>query len=112
MYVWQWWDGELERPFVLHRARCLHDVSMRQHTAPAAPVPGYLVARVAAGAALPGVHVTTEAEGTTKRKRADDGEGQEEQEEGEAVRGFVMGGLNEELFRELMEGFHGFGYNV
>jgi hypothetical protein len=67
---------------------------------------------VAAGVALPRVHVTTEAEGTTKRKRTDDGEGQEEQEEGEAVRGFVMCGLNEELFRELMEGFHGFRFAV
>jgi hypothetical protein len=50
------------------------------------------------------VEVTRETEGKTTQ---DDGAGEEEQEEGEAVRGFVLCGLNEELFRELLEGFHG-----
>jgi hypothetical protein len=53
------------------------------------------------------VDVTQEAEGKPKRKRTKDGAGQQEQEEGEAVRGFVLNGLNEQLFRELVEGFHG-----
>lgn len=98
----QWFDRELERPEILYKARCLHDVSMRQQTP---PVPAYLAARVADGCALPMVEVTQEAEGKSKRKRTEDGAGQ--QEEGEAVRGFVLNGLNEQLFRELMEGFHG-----
>jgi hypothetical protein len=54
------------------------------------------------------VEVTRETEGKAKRQRTQDGAGEEEeQEEGEAVRGFVLCGLNEELFRELLEGFNG-----
>jgi hypothetical protein len=52
------------------------------------------------------VEVTRETEGKTKRQRTQEGAGEEEQEEREAVRGFVLCGLNEELFRELLEGFH------
>jgi hypothetical protein len=53
------------------------------------------------------VEVTRETECKTECKTTQDGAGEEEQEEGEAVRGFVLCGLNEELFRELLEGFHG-----
>lgn len=96
-------------------------MSARQQSAPAAPVPKYLAARVArssaawfpfarrAGYALPSVDVRAETKRGTKRKRAQDGEAEDEQEEGSAVRDFVMAGLNEELFKELLEGFHGLG---
>jgi hypothetical protein len=55
------------------------------------------------------VDVTAETKRGTKRRRAQEGEAEDEQEEGGAVRDFVMAGLNEELFRELLEGFHGLG---
>lgn len=65
-----------------------------------------------AGYALPTVDVGAETKRGTKRKRAQDGEAEDEQEEGGAVRDFVMAGLNEELFKELLEGFHGLGRNT
>jgi hypothetical protein len=69
---------------------------------------------VAAGDALPTVDVMprqagTDGEGQRKRKEmAQDDQGEVEQEEEEAMRGFVVEGMNGQLFRELMDGFHGF----
>jgi hypothetical protein len=119
--VWQWWEGELERRYVLSRAVCLHKAYTTQRDLPTSQVPTYLEARVAAGHAVPVVEVVVspqsegqqaeQAGASGKRKAADErGEAQGaeagEEEQRHAVLEYVVKGLNEELTRELLEGFH------
>jgi ankyrin repeat protein len=119
--VWQWWEGELERRYVLSRAMCLHKAYTTQRYLPTSQVPTYLEARVAAGHAVPVVEVVVwaqsegeqaeQAGASSKRKAAGErGEAQGaeagEEEERHAVVEYVVTGLNEELIRELLEGFH------
>jgi hypothetical protein len=90
---------------------------------PTSQVPTYLEARVAAGHAVPGVEVVTpqseeaqkeeaeeeQAGPSGKRKAADEGGNLGETEVGEeerhAVLGYVVKALNEQLLKELLEGF-------
>jgi hypothetical protein len=76
-------------------------------------VPGYLKARAEAGLALPqvevvaGQHYGAGWEGDRKRTRgATKAHATEEQQCMNAVVGWVVNELSEELFTELMQGFH------
>jgi hypothetical protein len=123
--VWQWWEGELERRYVLSRAMCLHKAYTTQRDQPTSQVPTYLEARVAAGHAVPVVEVVVSpqserrttrsmartAEASGKRKAAgesSDAQGAEagEEEQRHAVLEYVVKGLHEALVTELLEGFH------
>jgi hypothetical protein len=74
---------------------------MTRQLAPTHPVPVYLKARVEAGLALPRAEVVgEEQEGTGT---GGEGEGQQERH---AMLALVVGQLSEELFTELMGGFH------
>jgi hypothetical protein len=94
-----------------------------QRDLPTSQVPTYLEARVAAGHGVPVVEVVSlqsqepqareEANASSgKRKAAGEGgeaqeaEAGEEEETRHAVVEYVVKGLNEELIRELLEGFH------
>jgi ankyrin repeat protein len=118
--VWQWWEGELERRYVLSRAMCLHKAYTTQRDLPTSQVPTYLEARLAAGHAVPVVEVVVwaQSEGqqaeqageSGKRKAAgesSEAQGAEagEEEQRHAVLDYVVTGLNEELIRELLDGF-------
>lgn len=85
-------------------------MSMRQQAAPTIPVPAYLAARAAAGHSVPTVEVKGEGKGGKEmRKRGADGDTKEqEEEERDAMLRIVVNDLNEQLFTEFMEGFHGF----
>jgi hypothetical protein len=91
VWAWQWWEGELERVYVLCKARAISE-NLRQQAAPSAPVSAYLQARVAAGSALP----TVEVLGVQKREQ--------EEEERRAVLAFAVTTLGSDLFTELMHG--------
>jgi hypothetical protein len=109
--VWQWWEGELERRYLLQRARSLHDASTTQRDTPTASVPAFLQARVAAGHVLPQVEVVAgeqeeHAGADGKRKASEEAGSTQEEEEQHAVVVGVVTQLNEQLFTELMQGFH------
>jgi hypothetical protein len=104
--MWQWWDDELERRSLLYRAKALHNAHMTHQEAPARAVPVYLKARVEGGLALPQVEIVEgEVEGTGSRDEREV-RAIEEQQERHAMLGLVVGQLSEELFTELMQGFH------
>jgi ankyrin repeat protein len=118
--IWQWWEGELERRYVLSRAMCLHKAYTTQRDMPASQVPTYLEARLAAGHAVPVVEVVVwpQPEGQQAEQAGESGEGKAtgergdaqgadagEEEQRHAVLEYVVTGLNEELIRELLEGF-------
>jgi hypothetical protein len=104
----QWWEGELQRAYVLHKARTLHDVIATRQQAPAAPVPAYLTARVTLGSMLPSVQVVAidEAgeEGAAQREREEGGQAKEEDQEVCAMVRFVVRDLDGHLYTELLEG--------
>jgi hypothetical protein len=109
----QWWEGELQRAYVLHKARTLHEDAATRQQAPAAPVPVYLSPRVQGGKRLPQVEVGARQQeeagtrGAAKRGTAE--EGQEKVEDGEevcAMVGYVVKDLGAELYTELLQGLH------
>jgi hypothetical protein len=109
----QWWDGELERGYLIHRARALHNAYTTHQEAPTRPVPGYLKARAEAGLALPREEMTEGQQngagwaGDRKRTRAvTKAHATGEPQCMHAVVGWVVNELNGELFTELMHGFH------
>jgi hypothetical protein len=89
--AWQWWDGELARIDLLHRARCLFEMGT-MHPPPQVHVPSCLWPRLHSHAPLPTVTL-----------RGLMGQGEEE-ETTRAVLHFVMADLSAELYRELLEG--------
>jgi hypothetical protein len=113
--VWQWWEGRNahKRRYLLERARCLYDTSMTHQHTPAAPVPAFLQARVAAGEALPLVDVVPSEQeehsatgGTTRASSEAHAHQQAElQAERHAVLSYVTTTMNEQLFTEFMQGF-------
>jgi hypothetical protein len=129
--LWQWYECEVERRAILHKATCLHKAFTAQHDVPSSQVPTYLEARVAAGHAVPKVvvspqpeppttrdgHTTHQAASSGKRKAADEGSdlvgtgagnpGETEmgEEKRHAALKYVIEALNEELVIELLEGF-------
>jgi hypothetical protein len=103
---------ELKRPFLLHRAKCLHEQSVKHPAVVASTAPAFLQTRVAAGLALPRVEVVASpqeqqgsAEDTEVTPAADASDAGEGEEERHAVLAYVLGELNEQLFIELKEGF-------
>jgi hypothetical protein len=108
--MWQWWQAELERPYLIQRAKRLYDMHMNRHKAGVAPMPAYLKARGRVGPALPRLRVVAaprkqhgSASGT--KEPAEDDARQEGEEEQHAVLTFVLKKLNEQLFIELIDGF-------
>jgi hypothetical protein len=87
MPVLQWWEGEVQRAYVLHKARTLHEDTATRQQAPAAPVPTYLSARVTPGSVLPSFEVVTI---------------QHQEENVCAMVGFVVKDLAAELYTELL----------
>lgn len=106
--AWQWWEGELERAYVLHKTRRLLEVSTTWPV-PGARVPIYLKARTEGNKRVPQVHLRPVAlrltRGTAKKLQE---QGEEEPGEGEkeATLKFVMHDLAFELYNELAAGFH------
>lgn len=104
--VWQWWEGELERRYLLHRARCLHNAYAMHGDTPTVPVPAYLHGRVAAGQALPSVDVVGQQAQLQAGASGNGGASMEECEERHAMLAYVVVHLNAQLFTELIEAFH------
>lgn len=92
----QEWEGELERAYVVHRARRVHEDRATQRQAPGSPVPAYLEGRVHRKRQLPYMQVEA---GWAWRTH-------EEEEEMEMIVAYVVRDLAPELFIELMAGFH------
>jgi hypothetical protein len=95
--VWQWWEAELERPYLLHRAKCISDVYTKHPVLFAAPVPAFLKPR-----ALPRVEVVAVQQEQASAETSD----QEDEMELDAMVTYAMNDINEQLYIELLEGFH------
>jgi hypothetical protein len=133
LFSWQWWEGELERGYVVHRARCLAEQhSLLQPTLAAAAasvasslasslasvsIPAFLSPRTRFVPAVPHVEVVRlsgeEETGTStdqgKRKVEEEGGGDVQgpsEAERDATVKYVMQDLHPELYIELMAGFH------
>jgi hypothetical protein len=103
--VLRWWEGELQRAYVVHKARTLHDDTATLQQGPAAPVPAYLRAR------LPHVQIQGSDGSGGRRtrgaaKRIAERGGEDKDEEVCAMVGFVVKDLSAELYIELLAGFH------
>jgi hypothetical protein len=107
----QEWEGHLQRAYILHKARLLHEgTAIRQH-APAASVAAYLRPRADKNKPMPRVAIVERhsmggqvARGAVKRILEAGGE--EVKEENNAMVAFVVKDLAAELYTELMAGFH------
>jgi hypothetical protein len=105
LYVSQWWEAELERPYLLYRAKRLRDIHRKHQEATGASVPAYLETRGAVGLAVPVVEVFTPQPRWYSLNRKARAEAAEEELHEMVVH--VLGNLHEQLFIELMHGFHG-----
>jgi hypothetical protein len=105
------WEIELQRAYVLHKARSLHEgTGTRQH-APAAPVPAYLMTRPGRNKPMPRVAIIERnsiggrvTRGAVKRMMDMGVEVMEKEKDAMVV--FVVKDLAAELYTELMAGFH------
>jgi hypothetical protein len=108
--VWQWWDGEPERAYALHLARRVHEDTASQQQPPTDPVPAYMRQRVERGEQLPLVQLQAGNERRTTRALAKRYRGHSEEELSEEEKGamlkYAMQDLAQELYIELMAGFH------
>jgi hypothetical protein len=100
VYDAQWWEKELERAYVLYKARRVHEETAIHLQQPAlgAPVPAYLSSKFAHNKALPVVEVVAsqeerqpdreemEWEGRRTSEPFETGEGSDEEEEEEEER--------------------------
>lgn len=100
--VLQWWDRELERGFLLYRAKALHDAYTTHQQAIAFPVPAYLKARMRTGLALPRVEVEARQGEGTGGEGAGNGEAPGEKD---AILEWAVEELNTELFTEMVHYF-------
>lgn len=113
----QWWEGELERPYLLHRARSFQDAARRLPQAPR--LPSFFEARLAAAtprAEIVGIEQeeTGQAGVGNKRKRGPAIQQPREpwsvprvaEKERLAMLQHVVTGLNDQLFADLLQGFH------
>jgi hypothetical protein len=113
LLVLQEWEGHLQRAYVLHKARALHDgIATRQHT-PAAPVPAYLRPRADKNRHMPRVAIIERdsnggrvTRAAVKRMMEMGGEAMEKEKEKDAMVAFVVKDLAAEVYTELMAGFH------
>lgn len=104
----QWWDAELERAYLLHRARRIYDdyQSASRHVIPAR---SYLEARVTKGSPMPSVQLSSPSHarrrptltaGGQKRRKL---EVSQSRERGFLVN-YVLSDLPEQLYLELLDG--------
>jgi hypothetical protein len=104
--VWQWWEAELERPYLLHRAKYLTDMYIKYQPAVTDPMPACLKAR-----ALPRVEVVAAQQeqhgGISDTEASTEARGAQEGEELYAALTYTMKEMNEQLYIELLGGFHG-----
>jgi hypothetical protein len=103
--VSQWWEAELERPYLLYRAKCLRDIHRKHPEAVGASVPAYLETRGAAGLAVPVVEVVELQQRWYSLSRKAPAEAVEEERNEMLMH--VLGKFDGQLFIELMDGFHG-----
>jgi hypothetical protein len=126
LYSWQWWEGGLERGYVVHRARSLaeqHSLLQTALDAAAASlasslasvaIPAFLGTRVGAVPHVEVVRLSEDEEtgasaGQGKRKVEEEGGGDVQgpsEAERDATVKYVMQDLHPELYIELMAGFH------
>jgi hypothetical protein len=100
--VRQWWQGELERVYALHRAKYMHELSVvRLHVA-SLNVPDFLESRVLSHTPLPRVELADMPEEATGGGIEGQGGGHEE-ERRRAVATFVIAELSRELYLEFLE---------
>jgi hypothetical protein len=108
----QSWEGELQRAYILHKARTIYEGAAARQQAPAAPVPAYLSARDV----MPSVDIwdgaADEAEATSGKRARQGQEGvasfyggfEVEGEEMNAMVGFVVKDFAAELYTEFLAG--------
>jgi hypothetical protein len=103
LYVSQWWEIELECPYLLYRAKRLREIDSMHQDAGVASLPAYLKARGVTGLAVPRVEVVAPQQcwHSVGSKASE-----EDEEERRAVLTHVLKNLNDQLFIELMDGFH------
>jgi hypothetical protein len=106
----QEWEGHLQRAYVLHKARALHEGTATRNEVSAAPVPAYLRPRADKNKGMPHVEMMgrDSTGGRVTRgevKNAHVAGGEEVEKEKDAVLAFVED-LAAELYTELMAGFH------
>lgn len=112
MLLLQWYEGEVERAYHLHRARRVCEAHRDHQLFPTAAVPEYVRGRAAAGLQLPEVEVLAMPERpmtrAAKRKRQQREEGGQQgpavvsEEERRSTLCWVVEDLNPELYLELM----------
>jgi hypothetical protein len=107
----QEWEGHLQRAYVLHKARDLHEGTATRNEVSAAPVAAYLMTRPGRNRPMPRVEIVGRCSngGRVTRgavKRTHDAGGEEVEKEKDAVVAFVVKDLAAELYTELMAGFH------
>jgi hypothetical protein len=98
----QWWEGELERGYVLHRARCLSEPSSLS-------VPTYLTARIGPPPTVQAASLAEGSEGSMgegTEKAEEDEEDRDGEDEKAATLKYVLHDLARDLYTELLEGFH------
>jgi ankyrin repeat protein len=123
LFSWQWWEGELERGYVVHRARYLAEQhSLLQPAVDAAAaflasvsIPVLLSPRIRV-VSVPRVEVVRLSEDEETGAPSSLGKGEVEKEGGsmqgpseaerDATVKYVMRDLHPELYIELMAGFH------
>jgi hypothetical protein len=103
LYVSQWWEIELERPYLLYRAKRLREIDSMHQDAGVASLPAYLKARGVTGLAVPRVEVVAPQQ---RWHSVGSKASEEDEEERRAVLTHVLENLNDQLFIELMDGFH------
>jgi hypothetical protein len=107
-YDLQWFGRERERLYLVARARGIHETRLIHQRLPTTPVPKYLKTRIAAGLPLPGVESKPlprdSLQSARKRGRGPNGHarGGLREEERVANLAYVIQGLNEQLYVELM----------
>lgn len=103
----QSWEGEQNRAYSLHRARCVREDGTCRVQAPAAPVSAYLRQRVERKRPLPRVALQRgrATRASTKRGMGAAG-GEVSEEEKDAMIDYVTHDLAPELYIELMQGFY------
>jgi hypothetical protein len=105
LYISQWWEVELERPYLLYRAKRLREIHRKHPEAIGSSVPAYPETRGAVGLAVPVVEVVDlQQRRHSLIRKAPAGAAEEELHE---MVMHVLENLNEQLFIELMDGFHG-----
>jgi hypothetical protein len=92
------WLQMLARPYLLHTARTLQDVSATVARFPQLPLPAYLQQRAVSGQPLPSLTLVRQSAG---RKRGGD------EDERAEVLAFVLQDLPSDLIAELVHGLGG-----